>query len=828
MAGVATLPLWASVTVGNARFTPVTDRIIRCEWSADGVFEDRPSFTFVNRGLPEAPCTWERRGDGIVLKTAKATLEWTGGAFDERNLVVNGVKVLEEDTDNLLGTTRTLDEIGSLDGLLKVMEKGLFSRRGVTVVDDTDNPLFEKTDDHWKQWVVERRAVTKGAYRDLVVMAFGKDFRGGLKEYTDVAGKIPLPPRWAFGYWWSRYWLYTDKEVRDLVGKMKSIGVPLDVFVLDMEWHDTLNIGLRPDLDDEFGLRWGWTCYRWNQNLFPDPRGTLDFLHANGCKVPLNLHPAGGIPACDDCYGAFCRDYGWTRTTNSIPFRMCDRKWADCYFRHALGPLERDGVDFWWLDWQQWKTSRILPSVNVTFWLNHVFDAHMTERNGGRERPMIYHRWGGLGSHRYQVGFSGDSKSSWEMLAAIPWFTATASNVGYGYWGHDIGGHNQLDQTKPFDGELYVRWLQSGVFTPIFKTHPSKEPLNERRIWKYPEHVFVLRDALKLRYRLAPYVYTAAREAYDTGVSMCRPMYYDWPDAEAAYSVTNAYMFGNDILAATISRPMDPATQRASVDVWFPEGKWFDMSTGALIDGGSVRTLPYAIFQTPWFAKAGAVIPMYPESVDNLGRVGTDDLEFTFVPGEDRGECSVYEDDGVSADYARKGRWTKVVRDGTRITIGARAGAYTLRFPCLAAPEKVTVNGVTCGWTYDADEFAVVVKTPRQDGTRETVVELSLQADAAAISSRLYGLKGQSADLDELAEQFKVAIKSIHWAANPPDSWQRLWQFPARVAADPAELSRHLADRDETRTAFRRDLKKYGPKMPADFVRRLHVLMSAW
>ena len=246
-------------TVGNARFCPVTDRMIRCEWSEDGTFEDRPTLTFTNRDMPPVDFTWERRGDGVVVRTAGLTLEWTGGTFGATNLVVNGVAVLSEDRENLLGTMRTLDGRTGFSDVLPRMEKGLLSRRGVTAVDDTATPLFVKTDSHWGEWVADRPARRAGSYRDLTVFAYGHDYKGCLGDYVKVAGRIPLPPRWAFGYWWSRYWLYTDKEVRNLLDKMLSVGYPIDVFVIDMEWHETWDIADRPDPFDEFKQRWGWT-----------------------------------------------------------------------------------------------------------------------------------------------------------------------------------------------------------------------------------------------------------------------------------------------------------------------------------------------------------------------------------------------------------------------------------------------------------------------------------------------------------------------------------------------------------------------------------------
>ena len=807
-----------SVRVGCARFTPLTDRMIRCEWSDDNTFEDRPSLTFSNREMPRVEFSWEKRGEGLSLKTARMTLEWKGGVFNDSNLIVNGVAALSEDRENLYGTTRTLDGVTGFGDLMPRMEKGLLSRRGVTVVDDTVTPLFEKTSSHWGKWVVERPKRANGAYRDLTVFAYGHDYKGCLGDYMKVAGHIPLPPRWAFGYWWSRYWLYTDREVRELVDMMQSVGYPIDVFIIDMEWHETWNIGERPDRNDEFGEAWGWTGYTWNRALFPDPAATLSYLHDKGCKVALNLHPASGVQTVEECYGQFCRDYGW-KCSNAVPFRADDEKWADCYFKDVLGPLERDGVDFWWLDWQQWKMSKDKPSLSNTFWLNHIFAEHSADKG---ERPFIYHRWGGLGSHRYQVGFSGDCKVSWDTLAAIPWFTATASNVGYGYWGHDIGGHHNPAGDDGRNGELFTRWLQSGVFTPIFKTHCTKDPAIERRIWRYPEYFTALRDALNLRYRLAPYIYTAARETYETGVSMCRPMYYDSPEDERAYHARNQYMFGDDIIAVTITNAMAKGEHVSKTEVYLPDGAWYDVSSGELLTGGCIAKREYAIDQNPWLVRAGAVIPLYPESVRNLSRVGTDDLELFFAPGAEEGECEIYEDDGDNADYATRFRKTRVVRRGGRITIGPRAGAYTLRFPCLSQPARVTVNGAECAWSWDCEDFAVVVKTPRADGSRETVVELAFSDGAQTVDSRLFGMKGRQRAIDAITEEYKLELRRVNWIANLPKSWQKYWQTPSAIAAKPAKMGVLLQEREAAMKEFlAKDLPRYAAKFPAPFVQRL-------
>jgi alpha-glucosidase len=506
------------------------------------------------------------------------------------------------------------------------------------------------------------------------------------------------------------------------------------------------------------------------------------------------------------------------------------------YFKDVVEPLEADGADFFWLDWQQWLMAKGVSGLSNTFWLNHLFATHDANRRNGEKRPIIYHRWGGLGSHRYQIGFSGDGRVSWSMLEAIPWFTASASNVGYGYWGHDLGGHMKPEGEDGANGELYTRWMQTGVFTPIFRTHTTKDRRLERRIWKFADHFLTLREAFRLRYRLAPYIYTAAREAYDTGVSMCRPMYYDWPENDCAYAATNAFMFGENILVAPVSKPVDALTHEAEIDVWLPKGTWYDVSKGELVEGGRNMRRGYRVEETPWFVKSGAVIPMYPDSVNRLGNPGTDDLVLFCAPGGGASRTSIYEDGGDNADYATNFRRTEIRREESRVAIGPRKGAYMLKFPLAAPPRAAKVNGRTCAWEYDAEDLAVVIKTPPQDGTRETVVELVYPDAEARTATFLSGLKGECARVTALTEDFRKALAGNgpesrrtrpEYVANLPDSWQTYWKTRDAVAANPSDAKRILKERDAALRTFAADFRRMEPGIPdADFCRRMHIWLT--
>jgi alpha-glucosidase len=579
----------AVVTVDQARFTILTPQLIRMEWAADGKFEDHASLVFLNRKLPVPKFGTDRGNLGAVnIHTDALDLSYRGhGKFTAANLTItfalNGKQVTWHpgmpDTGNLMGTTRTLD--GALGAKTKEpIEPGLISRDGWALVDDSARPLFDSADfsfvngenSSWP-WVLQRPA---GDRQDWYFFGYGHDYKQVLGDYILIAGRIPLPPRFAFGAWWSRYWAYTDQELDDLVRGFRQNDVPLDVLVIDMDWHPTFGpSGAGKHPLDQSGHTMGWSGYSWNKLLFPDPEQFLKRIHEEGLKATLNLHPASGVQPWEDAYPEMARTMGIDPATKQyVPFDITNKKFATNYLNLLHHPLEKQGIDFWWLDWQQEANTK-MPGINPTWWLNYV---HFTDQAREGKRPLLFHRWGGLGNHRYQIGFSGDTISVWESLAFQPWFTATAANVGYAYWSHDIGGH----MPGVVEPELYTRWLQFGAFSPILRTHTTKNPDAERRIWAYPEpYSDIMRGIYHLRYALLPYVYTEARRTYDTGVAFLHPLYYDWPEADEAYSNKNEYVFGADMLVSPVVAPGDKITGLAAESVWLPPGDWIEWQTGA-------------------------------------------------------------------------------------------------------------------------------------------------------------------------------------------------------------------------------------------------------
>ena len=172
--------------------------------------------------------------------------------------------------------------------------------------------------------------------------------------------------------------------------------------------------------------------------------------------------------------------------------------------------------------------------------------------------------------------------TSWESLAFQPYFTASAANAAYGWWSHDIGGHMRGIE----DSERYVRWVQFGVLSPIFRLHSTKDIFIDRHPWAFDTEVLRLaRTAMQFRHALIPYLYTMSYRNAQEGIPVITPMYYDWPLEDSAHQTPDQYLFGTALMAAPICSPADPELGKTRQNIWFPPGEWFDFFTGKKYSG---------------------------------------------------------------------------------------------------------------------------------------------------------------------------------------------------------------------------------------------------
>ncbi len=622
----------------DLRISLITPLLLRTE---KGNFTDLPTQTVQNRDFCDVKFTISENNKVILVKTEEA--EFAVNTSNGTVITVafpNGKTVSDFTKGRLPGTARTLDQV---NGKTK-LEPGIMSRSGASVMDDSASLLING----------DGSVSVRPACSDRYWFAYGSDYLRQLSDFFRLTGEVPLIPKYALGNWWSRYRAYTQEEYRDLMKKFIRRELPITVATIDMDWHWT-------DVVSRFG--WdakppkatspeqiifnmalpGWTGYSWNTELFPDYRELLRWLHDNGFKVTLNVHPSQGVRFFEDQYKDMCMALGKdAESRECVCFDPADLKFMRAYFDVLHHPFEDEGVDFWWIDWQQGKTSKI-PGLDPLWALNHYHTADSGREN---KRPLILSRYAGLGSHRYPLGFSGDTVVTWKSLDFQPYFTNCAANAGYTWWSHDIGGHMRGVQ----DDELYLRWLQYGVFSPINRLHSSNSDFMGKEPWKKSYAVQMVAESfLRLRHKLIPYLYTANYRTHKSGEPICMPVYYRY-ECNEAYEAKNQYIFGGQLMVSPITRPADKRLNLAYSDVWLPEGRWTDIFNGNIYEGGRWVRMFRDIDSIPVLAPEGAIVPMYRKDRSNDLSL-EQPLEVHLWRGNNSFE--LYEDDGESNGYAK-------------------------------------------------------------------------------------------------------------------------------------------------------------------------------
>ena len=655
----------------NLRISILTPRLLRTEL---GAFTDKPTQTVVNRDFGEVEYKVLENEKYVVITTSevffrvkKSNGNVVYAAFDNGYTKSFGKHPLP-------GTARTLD---TANGAVK-LNPGITSAYGSTVMDDSKSLIINP----------DGSISPREECKDRYWFAYGTDYLRNLRDFFRLTGEVPLIPKYALGNWWSRYKAYTQEEYTSLMQTFIDKKLPITVATIDMDWHWTDVVSRfgeeakaeKPSCPQEIiynQLLHGWTGYTWNTELFPDHKAMLSWLHEQGFKVTLNVHPSQGIRFFEDAYPEMCRRMGKDPATKEpIPFDPADPEFMKAYFEVLHHPLEKEGVDFWWIDWQQGTKTKI-PGLDPLWALNHY---HTLDSAKDGRRPLTLSRYSGLGSHRFPLGFSGDTICSWKSLKFQPYFTNSAANAGYTWWSHDIGGHMHGIQ----DDELYLRWLQYGVFSPINRLHSSNSDFMGKEPWKRSYVVNkISEEFLRLRHKLIPYLYTANYRTHTEGEPICMPMYYRYDcydKMECGDQLkSNQYIFGGTLLVAPITRPADKRTNLAHETVWLPEGRWTDIFNGRIYNGGRQITMYRDLDSIPVLAPEGAIVPMYRDADTN--NLSLDQpLEIHLWRGT--GEYELYEDDGETMAY-KNGKFAK-----TRFELKEEGSTLTLRITS-SDPENI-------------------------------------------------------------------------------------------------------------------------------------------
>lgn len=689
-------PSGGVVVDGCARFQVLSPTLIRLEYADDGRFEDRPTMLAYRRDIAAPSFSQEITGPDLVLRTERVTVSYRRGSgpFGPDNLRIT---VRRGDTDVHATpvwqpTTVTPNPAGSgmagylglaaaepgtpgnLGGWLRSLDSrtgpvplhdGLLARSGWTFLDDTRSVLLGPDGA-----TSSPRPGRAGAYQDGYLFGYGTELTAAFADYRLLSGAAPLPPRKAFGVWFSRYHPFSEQAYRDeLLPAFRAERVPLDVLMVDTD----------------FKAPHRWNGWDWRADLFPDPRRFFRWAHTEGLAVGLNVHPsiargdarfaatdaAGGglspvvmpnlISVQSDPGGVFDLHHG---------FNFAEPRQLDAYLALHTA-FEEDGADFWWLDWCCEGSTAGTPdgSLSGDAWINSQYTRRTRARGsrwpilsrvGGSWQDWAGDRPGPWGEHRSTIHFTGDARSTWEMLDFQTRFTVAEGNAGLPYVSHDIGGFQGT-----LDDELYTRWVQSGTFQPILRLHSSNTGDVRRLPWEYAGKArTVAAEFLRLRGELVPYLYTLARETHDSGLPLARGMYLQWPGHEDAYVHDRQYTLGPDLLVAPVAAPGDPATKT----VWFPPGDWIDFFTGERHTGPRVETVAVPLERAPVYARAGSIVVRRPHQ-DSDDQRSLDHLIVAVYPGADA-RFTLYEDAGSGLDYG--------VGAFARTTIHWGEGARTL------------------------------------------------------------------------------------------------------------------------------------------------------
>jgi alpha-D-xyloside xylohydrolase len=536
-------------------------------------------------------------------------------------------------------------------------------------------------------------------------------------HYRTLTGKMPMLPKWSFGYVQSKERYKTQEEMIGVVKEYRDRKIPLDLIVLDWRsWKGEL---------------WGQKTF--DEERFPDPEGMMKQLHDMNAKMMISIWPImreGGENRAEMKKNGYLLG-------NQATYDSFNEKARELYWKHADDGLFSKGVDSWWCDCTEpfeadWKgevkpepEERLLintgeskkyldPAYINAYSLLHSKGIYEGQRKTtDRKRVVNLTRSAFAGQHRYAaITWSGDTAAKWETLRRQIPDGLNFCCTGEPYWTMDIGaffvggieswrkvcGDENAPGVWFWDGdyedgcndlgyrELYVRWFQFGAFLPMFRSHGTDTP---REVWRFGEPGTRFYDSLirtlDLRYRLIPYIYSLAGRVTLEDYTMMRALAFDFREDASTFDISDQFMFGPAFLVNPVIEPMyyeknsmPLENVRKTRSAYLPKGcGWYDFWTGRKYGGGNSIDAEAPIDIIPLFIKAGSIIPMGPK-IQYTGEKPDSPIELRIYPGAD-GEFTIYEDEGDNYNY-EKGAFATIRihwEDRSRhLTLDMRQGSY--------------------------------------------------------------------------------------------------------------------------------------------------------
>ena len=629
------------------RITILSESLIRLEYDEGGKFEDRPTELAVFRNF-EVPKFEKQENESILAisteyfrlqyskgkpfvgtmfaqdSNLKVTLQgtdkvWYFGHDEARNF---GAYVNDLDTRSpyLTQAEKMLEEKNKVKNAIKGHEKikGLYSTDGFATIDDSKSLIIDE-----KGYLIKDDRLRI----DLYLFMYKRDFGKCLKDYFTLTGYPPLIPRYALGIWWNKTKPYSLRDVQDLVQDFNKYQIPLSVLLLGQNWH----------IKDRNNMQLYKSGFTFNPEYFTRPEELTTYLHDRGVRLGLNIDPSEGIHTHERNYDELSNALG-IKEKQTIPFNVLDKKFIAEYLIKLITPLYNNGVDFFWVDYYPKDRKKI----NILNYYEFNDFKKMTN-----VRPLIISRIADIAPHRYGIHYSGETLVRWETLDKIPEETSRGSNLGLSWWSHDIGGYKNGIE----DRDLYLRYIQYGVFSPIFRLSSETGHYYKRKPWKWDIKTYsIVKDYCKLRHRLIPYLYGEAYKYHKSGLPLIQPLYYLIPEVYDEVEFKNEYFFGTELLVAPITKPKDKIMNRSVKRIYLPSGTWFDFKTGKKFIGDKRYYLFYKDEDYPVFARSGSIVCL-SDLEENLNVTNPPrTIEVHVFPGKSN-IYNLYEDDGISSLY---------------------------------------------------------------------------------------------------------------------------------------------------------------------------------
>ena len=561
---------------------------------------------------------------------------------------------------------------------------------------------------------------------------------GATFSFTELTGKQPLPPFWTMGYITSKYGYHNQKEAYGAIDSLKQRDYPVDGMVLDLYWY-----GVETDMGR----------LEWDRKQWPDHRKMLDDLNAQGVHVvPIHQPYINKTGAMDnytllESKGLLTKDA--TGKTKDVTTWVGDAGMFDIanpdtrqWMWERMRPLTAEGLSGWWGDLGEpevhpleivhanGETAEEYHNVYGNEWSRMIYDG--LRKDFPEMRPMLMMRGGTTGLQRYGVfPWTSDVSRSWGGLQAQNKLMLNSGLSGLGYMSNDVGGF-AVDPKKPYDPELYVRWVQAGTFSPILRTHAQDRP----EPYHYPAQEAIVRKFIRMRYEWLPYNYTLAYENSAYGMPLMRTLNFhgDNDDKDLYADVSDEYLWGEEVLVAPVM------TQGArSRKVIFPAGTWIDWNNPAkTFRGGTTATVAAPLNTLPLFVRAGAFIPQYPKKIENTSEYDPALLTVKYFPRKEWSNYQLFDDDRLSPTSLEDGEYQLTnfsgSKQGNEIYVNIDSeGSYkgmpevrmiTLEIVGTAAPKGVEIDGRKLekalsakairqyGYSYDAAKRTITVVFP--------------------------------------------------------------------------------------------------------------------